>query len=117
MNQIKNRIQSWMLLTLACCFFVFQSIAQNPTISGKVIDPTTSKPIEGASVSTKNGKSTVTNAAGVFTIAASKGEQLKVSFVGYEDLQITVVTGYFNICLHPSNNQLDDVVVTALGIK
>jgi TonB-linked SusC/RagA family outer membrane protein len=117
MNQFKIRIQSWMLLTLACCFFVFQSNAQNPTVSGKVIDPTTSKPIEGASVSTKNGKSTITNASGAFTIAAAKGEQLKVSFVGYEDLQITVSTGDLNISLQPSNNQLNDVVVTALGIK
>ncbi|HQR94753.1 MAG TPA: carboxypeptidase-like regulatory domain-containing protein, partial [Sediminibacterium sp.] len=117
MNQFKRRIQHWMLITLACCLFVFQSNAQNSTVSGKVIDPTTSKPIEGASVSTKKGKATVTNAAGVFTIAAAKGEQLKVSFVGYEDLQITVGTGDINISLQPSNNQLNDVVVTALGIK
>ncbi len=117
MNQLKNRIQSWMLLTVACCFFVFQSNAQNPTISGKVIDATTSKPIEGASVSIKNGKSTVTNAAGSFTVAAAKGAQLKVSFVGYQDLQITVGTANVNISLQPINTQLNEVVVTALGVK
>lgn len=117
MNQFKNRIQSWMLLTLACCFFVFQSNAQNPSVNGKVIDGTTSKPIEGASVSTKSGKSTVTNAAGVFSIAVAKGAQLKISFVGYQDLQITAGAGDLNISLQPSNTQLNEVVVTALGVK
>ncbi len=90
---------------------------QNPLVNGKVIDAITSKPIEGASVSTKNGKSTVTNAAGAFTIAAAKGAQLKISFVGYQDLQITAGAGDISISLQSSNTQLNEVVVTALGVK
>lgn len=55
------------------------------TVSGVILDDSTSKPIEGASVvvrGTKHG--TASNSRGVFTIAGKKGASFTISFLGYE---------------------------------
>ena len=111
-----NRFLSLLLLSLAVCLFVFQAQAQNATISGKVLDAATAKPIEGAVIS--NGKQqTTSGSTGAFSIAAAKGSQLTVSFVGYSSRKITVTGADLTISLNPSADQLNEVVVTALGVK
>jgi TonB-dependent SusC/RagA subfamily outer membrane receptor len=118
MKQIKNRFLSVLLLPLAICFFVFQVQAQNAAVTGKVVDQATLKPIDGATVSVKNGKQKVnTNATGVFTINAAKGSSLVVSVVGYQDKQVVVGSGNLTIELTATTAVLGDVVVTALGVK
>jgi TonB-linked SusC/RagA family outer membrane protein len=55
------------------------------TVTGVILDDSTSKPIEGASViirGTRNG--VATNSKGAFTIAGKKGSTLIISYVGYE---------------------------------
>ena len=116
MKQIKKCFFS--LLPLAICLFVFQAQAQNATVTGKVLEKETLKPIEGVTVSVKNGtQKTTTNAVGVFTIAAAKGSSLVVSVVGYQEKQVVVSASSLTIELIPSTAVLGDVVVTALGIK
>lgn len=54
-------------------------------VSGNIVDDSTSRPIEGASVmirGTSNG--TASNNRGNFTIAGKKGASITISFVGYE---------------------------------
>jgi hypothetical protein len=116
MKQIKNCFFS--LLPLAICLFVFQAQAQNATVTGKVLEIETFKPIEGVTVSVKNGtQKATTNAVGVFTIAAAKGSSLVVSVIGYQEKQVVVSASSLTIELTPSTAVLGDVVVTALGIK
>ena len=116
MKQIKNCFFS--LLPLAICLFVFQAQAQNATVTGKVLEIETLKPIEGAIVSVKNSTQKVTtNAVGVFTIAAAKGSSLIISVIGYQNKQVVVGSSSVTIELTPSTAILGDVVVTALGIK
>ena len=118
MKQIKNRFLSVLLLPLAVCLFVFQVQAQNAAVTGKVVDQATLKPIDGATVSVKNGKQKAnTNATGTFTINAAKGSSLVVSVVGYQDKQVVVGTGSLTIELTATTAVLGDVVVTALGVK
>ncbi|AHF15734.1 membrane protein [Niabella soli DSM 19437] len=78
------------------------------------------KPLEGATVEVlPSGNSTVTDANGAFSIAVAPGGQLRVSFVGYKT-QVTAITDsiFYKIVL-PSGGpeQLETVVVTALGLK
>ena len=118
MKQIKNRFLSLLLLPLVILLFVFQAHAQNVVVTGKVLEIETAKPIEGATVSVKNGIQKVnTNVGGVFTIAAAKGSSLVVSSVGYQEKQVLVGSSSLTIELSPSTVVLGDVVVTALGIK
>ncbi len=111
----------WRRLSLAfflmAQFISFCTLAQsNITIRGKVTDAMTKKPIEGVSISNK-GNGTFTNAEGEFSILAANGSQITISSVGYTTIQKTVTGEYLNISLSPAVQQLDDVVVTALGIR
>jgi len=88
------------------------------TIQGKVTDES-GKPLPGASVKVKGtSKQTITNENGSFTIDASPGDQLVVSFVSFTQREVTVAEGSFlTIVLKEASNELSGVVVTALGIK
>jgi len=118
MKQIKTRLFSLLLLPLAICCFVSQVQAQSVAVTGKVIDAVTAKPIDGATVTVKGGKQKVsTSAEGVFTISAPKGSQLAISFIGYQSKQVAVSGDNLIVTLTAVSAQLDDVVVTALGVK
>ncbi|MGJ1361465.1 SusC/RagA family TonB-linked outer membrane protein [Sphingobacterium spiritivorum] len=64
----------------------------------------------------KKGSSTTSN--GTFTISASKGDILLFSFVGFIKQEVIVDSqNPLSIVLQSDNNILDQIVVTALGIK
>lgn len=89
------------------------------TISGKVIASSNSQPVSGASVLLK-GKSTgaSTNPDGVFSIAAKVGDILVVSGVGIQTFEHEIKqAGTQLISVDVETTQLNEVVVTALGIK
>src|SRR5260221_437161 len=86
-------------------------------ITGKVVAADGS-PISGVSVTVKaTRRGTSTNAAGVFTVDAKKGDVLVVSYIGYLTQEVTVGDGDIRITLQAGNQQLSEVVVTALGIQ
>ncbi|RZK22700.1 MAG: SusC/RagA family TonB-linked outer membrane protein, partial [Flavobacterium sp.] len=65
---------------------------------------------------TKVGATTDVN--GNFSLNASAGATLVVSYIGYISREINIGDSKeYNISLQPSTNNLTDVVVTALGIK
>ena len=117
MSQEKKKLLKYLTMPLALVCFAFQVHAQNVSVSGKVIDATTSNVIEGANVSVKNGQKTLTNATGTFSISVAKGANLLVSFVGYQNAQVVVNGTDLTIKLIPITQSLEDVVVTALGVK
>ena len=89
------------------------------TITGKVTD-VDGEPIFGVSIlekGTKNG--TQTNAEGRYSISvAGANSMLIFSYLGYETKTVTVGEGtVVNVKLQVRNGALDEVVVTALGIK
>ena len=87
-------------------------------VTGKVMTPT-GEPVIGAAVlvkGTTNG--TVTDLDGNFQINAEVGNILEVSYIGYETFLIKVGAGNnYNVTLQEDAETLDEVVVTALGIK
>jgi TonB-linked SusC/RagA family outer membrane protein len=86
--------------------------------SGVVVD-STGEPIIGASVTKKGSKTgTVTGIDGDFILGGVKaGDVVQVSFVGYETKEITWNGQPINVVLSENAQQLNEVVVTALGIK
>jgi TonB-linked SusC/RagA family outer membrane protein len=86
-------------------------------IHGQIKGPD-GNPVAGVNVVLKRtGKGTITDANGNFSINASKGDVLVVSGVGFTTEQITVGDGPVALTLKEGHTQLEDVVVTALGIK
>ncbi len=87
------------------------------TVKGIVLDEN-GDPVIGASVfegETKNG--TITNANGNFSIEVSKGAKLNISYLGYTTATVTANGTGLRVVLQPSDHELNEVVVTALGIK
>ncbi|HEU4632718.1 MAG TPA: carboxypeptidase-like regulatory domain-containing protein, partial [Flavisolibacter sp.] len=76
-------------------------------------------PVQGASVVVKGTtRGTSTNVSGHFLIEAEKGEVLLISYIGYADQQIAVKDfADLHIVLQPLEKAVEEVVVTALGIK
>jgi TonB-linked SusC/RagA family outer membrane protein len=76
-------------------------------------------PLYGVSVTVKGtGRGTSTNANGDFSLEVSRGDVLVVSYVGYQPQELTVSDNRnLAITLAPSNAQVSEVVVTALGIR
>ncbi|NQX39273.1 SusC/RagA family TonB-linked outer membrane protein [Pedobacter steynii] len=87
-------------------------------IKGKVTD-SKGLPLPGATIKVAGTKiGTVADAAGNFTIKAAADGALLVSYAGYASQQIQVNNrSNIQISLVEDSNDLNEVVVTALGIK
>jgi len=108
-----------LLFIFILCVVVQVVTAQKRTISGVVREKATNEPIPGAAIlekGTNNG--TVSGNNGEFHISVSSGTVLSFSFIGMNTQEIKVGnSNTIDIALEMSSRQIDDVVVTALGIK
>ncbi|MGE0077849.1 MAG: SusC/RagA family TonB-linked outer membrane protein [Bacteroidales bacterium] len=118
----KNRqLAKWgtLLLCTMLFFVAFSTKAQTVPISGTVTDASTGMSIPGASVyvkGTQNGTST--DIDGKFTLNTTANDKiLVVSFMGYTTKEVEIVGAIYSIELEPETMNLEEVVVTALGIK
>lgn len=91
----------------------------NKTITGKVVDAK-GEPLIGVSVIVKGTTTgTTTDIDGNFSLKASEGQVIEIAYLGYTSQQ-KAVSGQLstlNIILQEDNVALDEIVVTALGIK
>lgn len=104
------------ILTLLLAFVVQVSFAQT-TVSGTVSEE--NGPLPGASVLIKGTQTgSQTDFDGNYTIRASPSDILVFSYVGYTSKEITVgVQNTINITLTPADNILEEIIVTAQGVK
>jgi TonB-linked SusC/RagA family outer membrane protein len=93
------------------------AVAAEP-VTGKVTG-SDGAPLANVSVTVKgSGKGTSTNSSGIFLLQANKGDVLIFSFVGYAVQEVKVgESSEINVSLLTANTQLNEVVVTALGIQ
>lgn len=87
------------------------------SIKGTVTDPN-GEAIIGANIlqkGTANG--TITDIDGNFTLNVPNDAILEISYIGYITKDIPVKSGNFKIILQEDTQNLDEVVVTAMGIK
>ncbi|TYP98028.1 TonB-linked SusC/RagA family outer membrane protein [Tenacibaculum adriaticum] len=104
------------ILTLLLALVVQISFAQDKTISGTVSDET--GPLPGVSILKKGTASgTETDFDGNYSINAKTGDVLVFSFVGMKSVEKTVGTSNRINVEMTGDNVLDEVIVTALGIK
>jgi TonB-linked SusC/RagA family outer membrane protein len=99
---------------LICCLLLSLAASAQTRITGKVIGADDKQPIIGASVRLKGTTfGTVTDANGNFGISATQGQVLTISYIGYQNRDVTVGTGSVGtISLTANNNELNQVVVT-----
>ncbi|HEU0124998.1 MAG TPA: carboxypeptidase-like regulatory domain-containing protein, partial [Flavobacterium sp.] len=86
-------------------------------VRGKVLDES-GMPMPGVTILEKGTKtSTMTDMEGNFSFAVSSSAVLVVSYMGYISQEVNASAGLITITLKPSTSELNEVVVTALGIK
>lgn len=102
---------------MSICLTLGGGIISAQNISGKVSDAD-GVPLPGASVVVlETNQGVVTDFDGMYSIDASQGQTLRFSYVGFTSLDIVVGNNSsYDVTLQLSN-ALDEVVVTALGIK
>ena len=90
----------------------------NKTVTGKVVSASDNEPLIGATVQAiGSAQGTSTDLDGQFTVTVNDNvTQLRVSCVGYKS-QVVAVSSYVTVALEDANTTLDEVVVTAMGIK
>ncbi len=102
-------------LNTAFLLFLSLSLFAQTSITGRVLSSTDKKPVVGATVQVKGGKSaTLTGSDGTFTINSSqKVGALVITIVGFEAVTVPVTgNNVGDIMLSISATSLNDVIVT-----
>ncbi|MBD0831916.1 SusC/RagA family TonB-linked outer membrane protein [Aestuariibaculum sediminum] len=107
-------------LLFVFCFFGILHAGAQTTVSGVVTDANSGIPLAGANVivkGTANGVSTDFD-GNYFIEVPDQSTVLVISYVGYTSTEVTVGSQTtINVSLIEDTSQLEEVVVTALGIK
>src|SRR5690625_1342278 len=111
--------KSMLFATLSLCLTTLAA-AQQHEVSGQVTEASTGESLAGVNISVEGTTiGTSTDSNGEFTLSGiSPNANLVTSFIGYEE-QVIPVSGrsVINIEIIYSEELLDEVVVTALGIS
>ena len=121
-----NNIQKYIVLLLTVMLLVpdsawAQENKQEFVIKGVVEDNL--GPVAGASIVAKNqpGVGTITNLDGEFTIKVGAYDVLQVTFIGYQTVEIPVLSikdrNNLKVKIVEDNRKIDEVVITASGIQ
>ena len=87
------------------------------TVKGQVQD-VNGNPLIGVTVKVRGtNNAVVTDLDGNYTISANRGDILECSYVGFTTKDARVNGNQLNLTLHENSKELNEVVVTALGIK
>ncbi len=97
------------MLTATC------AMAQARPLHGTVVSADDDEPIIGAAVViVSSGQGTATDLDGNFVLNTVPGTEVQVSYVGFNPAKIKLEDG-MTIALKPSDNRLDELVVTGYG--
>ena len=103
---------------LACLFLSLGTMLAQTKVTGIVVSQDDNEPVVGVSVlvvGTNVG--TVTGADGRFSLTVPEGKsQLRFTYVGMETLEVSA-RPQMRIVLRSGDTNLDEIVVTAMGIK
>lgn len=106
-----------LLLVTTLLYLTAVAFAQRSKITGSVISKVTQTPLNGATVSSK-GRAVTTDEKGQFTIDASVGDELTVTYVGMKPTVLKLRnTDNVSIELEEGASQLDQVVVVGYNTQ
>ncbi|AQG78489.1 SusC/RagA family TonB-linked outer membrane protein [Spirosoma montaniterrae] len=93
--------------------------AQERTITGRITSAEDGTPIPGASVAIKGtNRGTTTDANGTYRLGVGTADRLVVSFVGMLNQEVEIGNrSVIDVSLKADSRQLNEVVVTALGVQ
>ena len=118
MKQFNLPLAKMLFLAVLLFFITSISYAQGRKIQGKVIDAVNKSPLVGVTVSVKNSNvATSTDADGNFTLEAPQNGRVLITFVGYQSIEVSASQKNPTIQLSASSQRLNEVVITATGIK
>jgi TonB-linked SusC/RagA family outer membrane protein len=115
----KSKVLVFSLMALAVLLFSF-SVSAQKKVSGVVLDATSGTPLNGATISVKNGNATaLSRNDGKFDISIPAGKAvLMVSFVGYQSQDVAVGASESNISINLARTgDMGEVVVIGYGTK
>lgn len=93
----------------------YDRVVRQEPIKGVVVG-SDGTPIPGASVKSLSTKRvTTTNDRGEFTLQATEGEKLVITFIGYTQQEVTASGSFMRITLAAGSSQLGEVVVVGYG--
>lgn len=99
-----------------CTLVSASSLYAQQAVTGTVSGPNGT--LAGVTVSVVGtNKVTQTDAQGRYSIQANKGQKIRFSLLGHASQEIGVSTSPLNVTLAEDQGNLDEVVVTAMGIK
>lgn len=112
---MKKLLQSLFLVL----FIAFQAVAQERTVTGTVTDKQDGLPLPGVSIkATGTTAGTTSGGDGRFSLKVPSGaNSLTFSYIGYVIQTVTINSNTLNVSLTPDQNLLNEVVVTAGGLK
>ena len=115
---MKKSVLSILLTIVVYCSFVINVLAQNNSISG-IVTEASGEASPGVSVNVKGTSiGAVTDAKGYYKIQASEKAILVFSSIGFISQEVAVSNRTtINVVLKEDSRILNEVVVTALGIK
>ncbi|SMO91748.1 TonB-linked outer membrane protein, SusC/RagA family [Saccharicrinis carchari] len=112
----------YLLIVVVFCLQVATLSAQSKTISGVIIDED-GETLPGASIIVKGTESnpvgTISSIDGSFSLSVPQGKNvLVISFIGFNNQEVDISgLSFITVTLMSDFKSLDEVVVTALGIK
>lgn len=108
------------VLLSAIFLWMAQAYAQETLSVSGVVTDVAGEPLIGVTVAVKGtATGASTDLDGAFSLNAKPGDVLKFSYIGYKTIEETVSAGRtaYNVVMYEDAETLDEVVVTALGIK
>ncbi|MCX6214953.1 SusC/RagA family TonB-linked outer membrane protein [Spirosoma sp.] len=112
-------MRKFLLTQFVLCLFALPLIAQDVAISGKVTSSEDGSVLPGVNITVKGtSRGTSSNAEGTFQLNAPANSRLVFSFIGFTTQEIAIGNRTnISVNLAPDASQLQEVVVTALGIS
>src|SRR5690606_39183060 len=114
-------MRKFLFILIQLLWVVPSLMAQQRTLAGRVLKAADNTPVSGATIRVDGtSASTMSNEDGHFSLEAPAANvTLVVTSIGYETVSMPVAasqSGEITVRLHVSSDELDEVVVTALGI-
>ena len=113
---IKRKIPLFYLFIALLCTFSNVQAQDTRVVRGRIMDATSSLPLQGVSVLQKGSTSgTISDTNGQFQISVSPNSILVFSYIGYETKELPSSSAEMVVTLDPIDNVLEDVVVIGYG--
>ncbi|MGZ4023335.1 MAG: carboxypeptidase-like regulatory domain-containing protein, partial [Flavisolibacter sp.] len=114
----KQRVKGVLLSLLMMICLQYPAWSQGRLVSG-IVRSAGGEMLSGVSVKIKGtSRGTTTDQQGAFRLSLNAGEQTLVfSYLGYREEEVAATTDALAVTLESTNAQMQEVVVTALGIK